>query len=78
MLAGFNISARSPRYRGKISGLNVWHHVLSGQEVARMAYGCANEAGNVRSWADLHTGSNIIGRVETSRPATCKVTGGGD
>ncbi|KAL9987313.1 hypothetical protein ACROYT_G001597 [Oculina patagonica] len=38
---------------GRISGLNVWDHMIESNEIMRMSLGCANEAGNTESWANM-------------------------
>ena len=38
---------------GRISGLNVWDHMIESKEIMRMSLGCTNEKGNVESWTKL-------------------------
>ncbi|XP_078357060.1 uncharacterized protein LOC144641914 [Oculina patagonica] len=35
---------------GKLSGFNVWSHVLLPEEIQRMSHGCGTEAGDAKAW----------------------------
>ena len=41
--------------KGRISGLNVWDHILESKEIWRMSLGCANEIGNTEAWTELQS-----------------------
>ena len=44
---------------GRISGLNVWDHVIESKEIRRMSLGCANETGNAESWKSLISATSL-------------------
>lgn len=39
--------------RSRLSGVNVWDHVLTVDQVYRLSLGCGNETANLLQWIDL-------------------------
>ena len=55
---------------GEISGVNVWDHVISSDDISRMSKACTAEEGNVITWSDFRSG--IRGNVQVIEPSSCQ------
>ncbi|XP_019637817.1 PREDICTED: sushi, von Willebrand factor type A, EGF and pentraxin domain-containing protein 1-like [Branchiostoma belcheri] len=50
ILGGFD---STESFKGKLSRLNVWDHVLTEDQISVMARHCTDDSGNVRAWPDF-------------------------
>ncbi|XP_078696559.1 sushi, von Willebrand factor type A, EGF and pentraxin domain-containing protein 1-like isoform X3 [Branchiostoma floridae x Branchiostoma belcheri] len=50
ILGGFD---SKESFKGKLSRLNVWDHVLTEDQISVMARHCTDDSGNVRAWPDF-------------------------
>ena len=63
--------AKDQSFVGKLSGVNVWDHVISPRNISRMSEACTAEEGNVISWFDFKK-SDVKGNVTIIEPSSCK------
>ena len=59
---------------GNLSGLNVWDHEISANNIYRMSKACTAEEGNVISWFDLEK-SDVKGNGTIIKQSSCKPHG---
>ena len=60
----------SQSFVGELSGVNVWDHVISSDDISRMSKACTAEEGNVITWFDVRSG--IRGNVTIIEPSSCQ------
>ena len=60
----------SQSFIGELSGVNVWDHVISSDEISQMSNVCTAEEGNVITWFDFRSG--IRGNVQIIEPSSCQ------
>ena len=58
----------SQSFIGEMTGVNIWDHVITDQEIMRMSKSCLTGVGNVFKWRDFK--SHVIGSV-TIIKASC-------
>lgn len=61
-------------FKGMMTNLNVWDHVLSAEEIERSSKSCLSGEGNVMKWSDLIHG--LRGKTELVIPSPCKSLNG--
>ena len=64
---GFN---SGDSFIGELSGVNVWDHVVSSDEISQMSNVCTAEEGNVITWFDFRSG--IKGNVQIIESSSCQ------
>lgn len=52
---------------GEMTGVNIWDHVISDQEIMRMSNACLTGEGNVFKWRDFKTRAR--GSVKIIKPS---------
>ncbi|KAL9979839.1 hypothetical protein ACROYT_G017558 [Oculina patagonica] len=52
---------------GKMTGVNIWDHVVNGQEIMRMSKSCLTGVGNVFQWRDFK--AHLKGSVKIIKPS---------
>ena len=62
--------ASDQSFIGELTGVNVWDHVITSDEISRMSKACTGEEGNVISWFDFRSG--IRGNVTIIEPSSCQ------
>lgn len=57
------------RFVGEMTGVNIWNHVMTSQEIFNMSISCLAGEGNVVSWSNLRF--RIQGNVSKVPLASC-------
>ena len=52
---------------GEMTGVNIWDHVITDQEIARMSKSCLTGVGNVFQWRDFK--AHLKGSVQIIKPS---------
>ena len=52
---------------GEMAGVNIWDHVINGQEIMRMSKSCLTGVGNVFKWRDFK--DHVKGSVKIIYPS---------
>ena len=52
---------------GEMTGVNIWDHVITDQEIARMSRSCLTGVGNVFQWRDFK--AHLKGSVQIIKPS---------
>ena len=58
-------------FLGEMTGVNIWDHVIEGQQIKKMAKSCLTGAGNVFQWRDFKR--HLRGSVKIIEPS-CQPT----
>ena len=61
-------------FKGMMTNLNVWDHVLSAEEIESSSKSYLSGKGNVMKWSDLIHG--LRGKTELVIPSSCKSLNG--
>ena len=61
-------------FKGMMTNLNVWDHVLSSEEIDSLSKSCLSGEGNVLKWSDLIDGRK--GKTKLVIPSPCKSLNG--
>ena len=56
-------------FQGRLTVFNMWNHVLEASEIAMLARGCRNVAGNLFSWNSLK--NEVKGALKIVEPSSC-------
>ena len=52
---------------GEMTGVNIWDHVITDQEITRMSRSCLTGVGNVYQWRDFK--AHLKGSVQIIKPS---------
>ena len=52
---------------GEMTGVNIWDHVITDQEITRMSKSCLTGVGNVFQWRDFK--AHLKGSVKIIKPS---------
>ena len=63
---GFDVNQR---FLGEMTGVNIWNHVMTSQEIFNMSRSCLAGEGNLVSWSNLSC--RIQGNVSMIALASC-------
>ena len=57
----------SQSFIGEMTGVNIWDHVITDQEITRMSKSCLTGVGNVYQWRDFK--AHLKGSVQIIKPS---------
>ena len=57
----------SQSFIGEMTGVNIWDHVITDQEIMRMSKSCLTGVGNVFQWRDFK--AHLKGSVQIIKPS---------
>ena len=57
----------SDSFIGEMTGVNIWDHVITDQEITRMSRSCLTGVGNVYQWRDFK--AHLKGSVQIIKPS---------
>ena len=57
----------SDSFIGEMTGVNIWDHVITDQEITRMSKSCLTGVGNVFQWSDFK--AHLEGSVQIIKPS---------